>query len=119
MTEKRLEYFRKYRELNRLKLRMYNRKYNKAWRDQYGYESEMRWNKKNLDPVKTKARQVVNYWISRGVVRRKPCEYNGCGNKKVHAHHPDYRRPLKVVFLCPVHHSHLHLGKITLSTRRH
>lgn len=40
--------------------------------------------------------------IRRGLVQRQPCEV--CGADKVDGHHPDYSRPLDVVWLCRKHH---------------
>ena len=37
----------------------------------------------------------------------KFCEYPNC-SKKAEAHHPDYDRPLDVIWLCPQHHKALH-----------
>lgn len=34
-----------------------------------------------------------------------------CGEKAVR-HHPDWSKPLEVVFLCHLHHKHVHLGLI-------
>ena len=31
-----------------------------------------------------------------------------CGSKNVHGHHPDYSKPVEVVWLCPLHHAQLH-----------
>ena|SRR3990167_5911871 len=54
------------------------------------------------DPAKRRARNIAQAAIRRGKIQRKPCER--CGKKKVHAHHPDYQKPLDVVFLCdPCH----------------
>ena len=35
-----------------------------------------------------------------------PCQV--CHKKKVEAHHYDYQKPLKVIFLCQKHHKELH-----------
>jgi hypothetical protein len=40
-----------------------------------------------------------------GKVQRHPCWV--CG-EKAHGHHPDYDRPLEVVWLCPAHHKAAH-----------
>lgn len=37
---------------------------------------------------------------------RKPCVI--CGNAKVEAHHPDYSKPLDVIWLCKKHHGEIH-----------
>lgn len=62
--------------------------------------------KKKL-PNKTKARLMVRYAINEGKLIRLPCEK--CGEKEgIHAHHPDYSKPLDVLWLCPKHHKEWH-----------
>ena len=34
-----------------------------------------------------------------------------CGNPKTDAHHKDYMKPLKVIWLCRLHHSRMHNGR--------
>lgn len=53
-------------------------------------------------PGKNRARQKVNNAIRDGRLKRGPCEI--CGNKKVEAHHKDYRQYLKVNWFCRKHH---------------
>ena len=58
-----------------------------------------------LDPVerlKRNARKRVLMRITRGSMKRLPCEV--CGEPKSESHHPDYSKPLDVVFLCKRHH---------------
>jgi hypothetical protein len=51
---------------------------------------------------KANARSYVNVYIRRGLVIRKCCE--ACGAEKSQAHHPDYDKPLEVIWLCkPCH----------------
>lgn len=62
---------------------------------------------KKRDPLKLKARQVINYLILKKVIFKKPCEV--CGkNGRIEAHHPDYSKPLEVKWLCPKHHREIH-----------
>ncbi len=53
------------------------------------------------NPKKWKARVEA-----RKKVPKEPCKV--CGSLKVDAHHPDYNKPLDVVFLCHAHHMQLH-----------
>ena len=51
------------------------------------------------------------YWILRnallnGQIRKDPCCQ--CGERKTQAHHPDYNKPLEVIWLCGMHHRELH-----------
>jgi len=57
-------------------------------------------------PNKTKANRMVNNLIKKGKLNRLPCEI--CGDIKSQAHHPDYRRPLYVKWLCFKHHREEH-----------
>ena len=51
------------------------------------------------------ASHILNNAVRDGKVPRHPCFI--CG-KKAHAHHPDYDRPLDVIWLCPKHHKEAH-----------
>lgn len=99
------EYFRIYRNVNRKKLREYNRKYNSKWRKKNGYhnekESALRY------PEKERARRILRKAVSLGKVKKLSCKK--CNFSKTEAHHPDYARPLKVIWLCRQCHSKLHL----------
>ncbi len=56
-------------------------------------------------PERRAAHVAVGNAIRDGRLARQPCHI--CG-KKAHAHHPDYSKPLEVVWLCPVHHKAAH-----------
>jgi hypothetical protein len=53
-------------------------------------------------PGKERARRMVMNAIRSGKLIRQPCEV--CKTPKAQAHHPDYRRPLFVKWLCFPHH---------------
>lgn len=59
-----------------------------------------------------KQRASANSKVSRAVANGKltklPCAV--CGASRVEGHHPDYDRPLDVVWLCAAHHKQIHLG---------
>lgn len=57
---------------------------------------------RSLHVDKWKARQKVEYAVRSGKMKKLPCR--DCGAKKVNAHHPDYSKPLEVIWLCPPHH---------------
>lgn len=61
-------------------------------------------------PGKYKARLKVANEIKYGRLIKLPCAK--CGESKVEAHHTDYRSPLKVTWLCRLHHMEEE-GKIT------
>lgn len=53
-----------------------------------------------------RAQARVAYALKAGILIREPCEV--CGSERVHAHHPDYSRPLDVAWLCARHHRARH-----------
>jgi hypothetical protein len=56
-------------------------------------------------PNRKAANTILGNAIRDGKVIRQLCFV--CGNK-AHAHHPDYDRPLDVMWLCPKHHKETH-----------
>jgi len=56
-------------------------------------------------PNQLKAHTTVNNALRDGRLIRQPCWV--CG-KQAQAHHPDYDRPLDVVWLCSLHHKQAH-----------
>lgn len=59
-------------------------------------------------PDRAKARNAVNNAIRDGRLVPWPvCAVPECCDKP-HGHHPDYERPLDVVWLCPAHHKQAH-----------
>lgn len=99
-----LEWYSIYRERNAEKLREYNRRYNKAWRRDFGYETEKRYKEKY--PEKWKAQKLAHYAVRIGKIKRQNCE--NCGSVKSQMHHPSYKHPLTVVWLCALCHKQLH-----------
>jgi hypothetical protein len=57
-------------------------------------------------PNRSAANMILNNAIMRGKVKAYPCFVCGA---KAHAHHPDYDRPLDVIWLCPKHHKEAHM----------
>ena len=58
--------------------------------------------------LQLKARAKVAAEILQGRIQKHPCLV--CGSiEKIEAHHPDYRKPLYVVWLCKKHHTEVHL----------
>ena len=53
-----------------------------------------------------RAHRMVAYHTRKGNLTRRPCSV--CGREDSHAHHDDYRHPLDVLWLCPVHHKERH-----------
>lgn len=94
------KYYTEYRQKNLKKLRAYNREYNKKWRKENGYHNEI--NSQKRYPEKVKARSIINNLIYTGKLIRGNCAI--CDKPKGQAHHEDYNQPLKIIWLCPVHH---------------
>jgi hypothetical protein len=57
-----------------------------------------------LRPEKRAARERVAEELN-----RESCEYPNCSVRFAQAHHPDYSKPLDVIWLCQPHHKKLHL----------
>ncbi len=53
-----------------------------------------------------KARWITNKAIKSGILIKMPCV--SCGEYKSEAHHPDYSKPLEVVWLCRPCHNKEH-----------
>lgn len=99
-------WFREYRARRRDKIREYNRVYNAEWKKKHGYHNEIAWVKKY--PERSKAHRKVARAVKSGKLFQKPCKV--CGATKSVAHHPDYSKPLNVVWLCAIHHRQIHYG---------
>jgi len=99
---------REYNRINRDKLIARRRKYNTS---KLGRISSVRRIKKyrNKYPEKYHATIKVGVALRNGSLVRKSCE--GCGGKKVHAHHDDYKKPLDVRWLCQPCHWKFHNSK--------
>jgi hypothetical protein len=75
--------------------------YRRRWRKHHPLTQEQR--------RKTNVRIMArDYWL-RGKLRQKPCRH--CGESKTERHHPDYARPLYVIWLCRPCHLRLHANK--------
>lgn len=58
------------------------------------------------NPDRRKATTAVRIALRDGKLFASPCWVCGCSD--VEGHHPDYSRPLDVVWLCKPHHQQLH-----------
>lgn len=62
-----------------------------------------------LQPLRRAANTILGNAVRDGRVRPWPvCAVPECKRKRVEGHHPDYDRPLDVVWLCSQHHRECH-----------
>ena len=79
---------------------------------EYGKEYRREYRKRPGNPVRDMARQYLNRAVRSGVITREPCI--ACGEPQSQGHHPNYDKPLMVVWLCLKCHSQLHLKQVSL-----
>ncbi|MBB5702128.1 hypothetical protein FHS76_002003 [Ochrobactrum daejeonense] len=68
-------------------------------------------NWRRANPSKYAAHIAVQRALTSGTLNKQPCEICGASEDdgvRIDAHHDDYRKPLKVRWLCRTHHSRLH-----------
>ncbi len=86
-------------------IREVNKKYRKT---ESGKEvrrnSLKKYYKKNPDHLI--ATRIANNAVRDGRLQEHPCVV--CGISPAQKHHPDYSKPLNIVWLCPKHHAELH-----------
>lgn len=68
------------------------------------YAKQMAWQRRN--GIKVRAHRQVKAAKRRGLIERQACEV--CGDPRSEGHHPDYGRPLLVMWLCRRHHKAWH-----------
>jgi hypothetical protein len=91
----------------------YFKNYLKKWKTNHpGYSTQIgkKWKKNN--PEKNKAYVKVWYALKTGKIKKDKCFF--CNNKKVEAHHKDYKKPLEVIWLCDGCHKQVHLKILPL-----
>jgi len=102
--EEYLQWYRDYRKKNNIKFRLYQRNYNRKWRKINGFHNEIKWKKNN--PEKVTAGRLAQYAEKIGKLKKRECEL--CGFEYTVKHHPDYTKPLKVIYLCHICHKLIH-----------
>ena len=93
-------YCRAWRKRNPRKVVAYNRSYAVEHRAERVARINI-WRKRN--PLKHAAHRSVAAALRNGKLIKQPCRV--CGSRAVQAHHEDYAKPLKVVWLCKPHHT--------------
>ena len=66
-----------------------------------------RWRERN--PIASWAHMATRSAIRRGLLRKRPCQQ--CGEPNAEGHHPDYKTPLRVIWLCRACHKAHHAGR--------
>ncbi len=93
-----------HREINIEKIREYDRGRGRLpHRIELKMKINERWRKAH--PDRKNAQQTLNRAVRTGKVKKQLCWV--CG-EKAEAHHPDYSKPLDVVWLCTMHHRQTH-----------
>lgn len=93
------------RECNRERQRIY-----RATRAGKLAAARARDNSNTKFPEKLKARQLVRAAVRNGNIT-KPSNCDICGSEqRLQGHHPDYREPLRVIWLCSGCHANIHLA---------
>lgn len=95
------EYKRKYPEASRKRDSLYSKIYRE--KSKKANKNAEKWVSKN--PEKSRAHLKVKQALKAGKLKKEPCF---CGELKVDGHHPDYSKPLEVIWLCRLHHKQLH-----------
>jgi len=82
-----------------------NRVYNKAYYRENSDEIDSKHTAYNKGE-RGKAAEKLRAAVRSGKIERGNCEE--CGEPNAHGHHPDYSKPLEVIWLCPKHHAEEH-----------
>lgn len=77
------------------------------------YKSSMDYNRAKLKELTEKAkyysRLITTSAVNEGTLKKGPCEFAGPDCRgKIHTHHVDYTKPLKIRWLCSKHHGQEH-----------
>lgn len=67
--------------------------------------SQTKWN--NAHPKELWAHQCLRSALKKGLLAKQPCRE--CGSEDSEAHHPDYSRPIDVIWYCRLHHRREHM----------
>lgn len=60
----------------------------------------------NIQKLKANCRSYSNTYLSRGKLKKEDCII--CGSNESEKHHPNYYKPLEVIWLCRKCHLELH-----------
>lgn len=71
-----------------------------------GWTTKRNYEYRHKFPEKEKAHKKLQTAVRKGLILKMPCLI--CGNEKSEGHHPDYTKPLEVIWLCRKHHYQAH-----------
>ena len=57
---------------------------------------------------KRRAKAILRNAVKSGKIKKKSCAICNRTDIEIHGHHPDYNKPLEVIWLCEGHHLALH-----------
>lgn len=100
--EKRLATIRKWTKKNKKRIKKVSTKWRIANREKINAKAR-EWRNRLIDKS---AHRKVYLALKKGILKKQPCVY--CKKKRVDAHHDDYSKPLKVIWVCRKCHSKLH-----------
>lgn len=101
------EYSRKYRNSQKRIEYMKNYKMTEGYTKKTR-EAAMRYRGNPENKLKIKAREKFATALKFGKLK-KPETCETCKNKNIEGHHPDYSKPLEVLWLCKKHHELIHV----------
>jgi hypothetical protein len=84
---------------------------------EYSRQNRSKWPLTAEQRKRNNARSYLHVYVKRGKIKKLPCEE--CQNSKSEGHHPDYSKPLQVIWLCKKHHRKKHYAKRTKTIRNH
>lgn len=62
------------------------------------------------EPEKKNARAAVQVLVKKGIIFPLPCrDFSTKCHGRIEAHHPDYNKPLEVIWFCSYHHRQEHI----------
>lgn len=70
------------------------------------YRHKLKPRQKERAEYKQRAKQILENAVKSGKLKRRPCIV--CRNSKADGHHPDYSKPLEVIWLCRACHMKEH-----------
>jgi len=109
--ERNPNYFKEYDKLHSRDRIEYFRKY---YRQKFGLNKNKEKHDSEYYYLRKKANQIIFVELRAGRMKRLPCSVCGC--EKSEAHHPNYSKPLEVIWLCKKHHEKEHHKISTFNT---